>query len=259
MKKVILYLITASMICCNYSCDKEVTTNDKSAKEVTTDDKSAKELCAKLERAFQSSSTSDLDQFFTDWNISVSSNTGSIGQNDTIKTIYDVYREFYSPLDLTKLGDWEWGNNLNSNSKYVAVQNKIYYAVVEKELFDSWFNIENLDSISDFRPQLNLEKSKILYLLPEYKEALNLFIGTVASENTQARYEFVRPYIPILYAHEGGRWYLATHPEVSRILLTPNKTVAKLFFRVGFQGGEATLEKKNNIWIITESRATWIE
>ena len=245
MKKVVLFVI-ASMIFGNYSCDKVV----------TTDNKSVEELCAKLETAFQSSSTSDLDRFFADWNTSVSSNTG---QNDIVKAIYEIYREFYSPFDLKRLGDWEGGNSLNSNCKYAAVQNKIYYTVVEREVFNTWYNIEKFDSISDFRPQLNLEKSKILYLLPEYKEALNLFIGTVASENTQARYEFVRPYIPILYAHEGGRWYLATHPEVSRILLTPDKTVAKLFFRVGFQGGEATLEKKNNIWIITESRATWIE
>jgi len=246
MKKVILYLVTASIICCNYSCDKEV----------TPDNKSAEELCKELERAFQSSSTSELEQFFAHWNTSVSSNTG---QNEIVKVLYEIYREFYSPFDLKRLGDWEGGNSLNSNCKFAAVQNKIYYAVVEKEVFNTWYNIEKFDSISDFRPILNLEKSKILYLLPEYKEALNFFIGTVASENTQARYEFVRPYIPILYAHEGGRWYLATHPEVSRILLTPDKTVAKLFFRVGFQGGEATLEKKNNIWIITESRATWIE
>jgi len=245
MKKVVLFVI-ASMIFGNYSCDKVV----------TTDNKSVEELCAKLETAFQSSSTSDLDRFFADWNTSVSSNTG---QNDIVKAIYEIYREFYSPFDLKRLGDWEGGNSLNSNCKYAAVQNKIYYTVVEREVFNTWYNIEKFDSISDFRPQLNLEKSKILYLLPEYKEALNLFIGTVASENTQARYEFVRPYIPILYAHEGGRWYLATHPEVSRILLTPDKTGAKLFFRVGFQGGETTLEKKNNMWVITESVATWIE
>ena len=249
MKKVIVYLVTASILCCNYSCDKGTATNGKSAEE----------LCAELESAFQSSSTSASDRFFADWNTSVSSNTDSIGQNDIIKTIYDVYREFYSPLDLLRLGDWEWGNGLNSNCKYVAVQNTIYYAVVEKEVFTTWYNIEKYDSINDFRPLLNLEKSKVLYLLPEYKQALNLFIGTQASENTQKRYEFIRPYIPILYAHEGGRWYLATHPEVNRMLLTPDKTAAKVFFRVGFQGGETTLEKNNTTWEITESRATWIE
>ena len=249
MKRVILYLVTVSIICCNYSCDKGVTTNDKSAKE----------LCAKLERAFQSSSTSDLDQFFADWNISISSNTASIGQNNIIKTIYDVYREFFSPLDLTKLGDWEWGNSLNSNSKYVAVQNKIYYAVVEKELFDSWFYVEKLDSISDFRPQLNLKKSKVLYLLPDYEKALNMFLETEANDGNLKRYEFIRPQMPILRGHWGWYWHLATHPEISRIYLDKDKTIAKVLFRVGYQGGEATLEKNNNIWEITESRATWIE
>ena len=233
-------------MCCNYSCDKEV----------TPDIKSAEELSEELERAFQSSSSTDLDQFFAKWNTSLSSNTG---RNDVEKNIYEIYKEFYSPFDLTRLGDWEWGNSLNSNCKYAAVQNKIYYAVVEKEVFNTWYNIEKFDSISDFRPQLNLEKGKILYLLPEYEKALIMFVGTVASEGTDIRSKFVRPYIPILYAHEGGRWFLATHPEINRILLTPDKTVAKLFFRVGFQGGETTLEKNNNMWKITDSRVTWIE
>ena len=246
MKKIILYLVTASMICCYYSCDKENTTGENAAKE----------LCARLERAFRLSSTSNLEQFFIDWNTSVSSNTG--GENDITKTIYEIYRTFYNPLDLLILGDWEWGNSLNSSSKYVAVQNKIYYAVAEKELFDTYWRI-NRDSISDFRPQLDLPKNKVLYLLPEYAKALNAFLGTERSDENWKRYEFLRYQIPILCGHWGWYWHLATHPEISLMLIDTDKTVAKILFRVGYQGGEATLEKNNNTWVITESRATWIE
>ena len=250
MKKVILYLVIVSIICCNYSCDKGN----------ATDDNSAEELYARLERAFQLSSTSLLEQFLIDWNTSVSSNT--VEQDDITKTIYEIYKEFYCPLDLTILGDWEWGNALNSNSKYVVVQNKIYYAVIERELFDTWFWIENVersDSINDFRPQLNFGENKVLYLLPKYEKALNMFLGTEANDNNLMRYEFLRPQIPILRGHWGWYWHLATHPEISLILLDTDKTVAKILFRVGFQGGEAILEKNNNTWVITESRATWIE
>lgn len=250
MKKVILYFAIASIICCNYSCDKEN----------ATDDNSAEELCARLERAFQLSSTSLMEQFLIDWNTSVSSNT--VEQNDITKTIYEIYKEFYCPLDLTILDDWEWGNTLNSNSKYVVVQNKIYYAVIERELFDTWSwieNVERIDSINDFRPQLDFGENKVLYLLPEYEKALNMFLGTEENDNNLMRYMFLRPQIPILRGHWGWYWHLATHPEISLILLDTDKTVAKIHFRVGFQGGEATLEKNNNTWIITESRETWTE
>ena len=242
MKKIILYLVIASMICCNYSCDKENTTGENAAEE----------LCARLEGAFRISSTSKLEKIFLDWNTSVSSNT--VEQDDITKTIYEIYREFYSPLDLTALSDWQWGN---TNSKYVVVQNKIYFAMAEKELFDTYWLI-NCDSINDFKPQLNLAKNKILYLLPEYEKALIMFLGTKSSDENWKRYEFISPQIPIMVGHWGWYWHF-TNPEVSLILLDTDKTVAKVLFSGGPRGGEAILEKKNNKWVITECKATWIE
>ena len=230
------------MICCNYSCDKENTTGENTAEE----------LCTKLEKAFRLSSTQNLEQFFRDWNTSVSSNT--VMQDDITKTIYEIYREFYNPLDLTILSDWQWGN---TNSKFVVVQNKIYFAMAEKELFDTYWHI-NRDSINDFRPELNLAKNKVLYLLPEYEKALIMFLGTEASDNNWKRFEFILPQIPIMAGHWGWYWHL-TNPEVSLILLDTNKTHAKVLFSGGPRGGEATLEKESNKWVITECKATWIQ
>jgi hypothetical protein len=251
MKKVILYLITASMMCCNYSCNKENTTEINS------------ELYAKLENAFQLSSITDLEQFFTDWNKSVSPNTIEfIKQNDFIETIYEVYKEFYKPLDLMMLGDWDW--NVNSNCKYVAVQNKIYYGIVEDSLLESpYINYPyTLDSINDFRPPLNLTKEQILYLLTEYEQALNMFLGanpSVPQSDIDKRYAFIRSYIPIFRGHWGNYWHITTNLEVALILLGTNKVTAKVLFRVGYQGGQATLKKEANEWTIVESHATWIE
>ena len=254
MKKVILYLVTASMICCNYSCSKE-----------DTPEVNLELLFTKLENAFQLSSTTDLEQFFTEWNKSVSPNTAEfIKRNDFIEAIYEVYQKIYEPLDLMKLGDWEWGNGLNSNCKYVVVQNKIYYGIVEDSLLESpYINYPyTLDSINDFRPSLNLTKEQILYLLPEYEQALNMFLGanpSVPQGDIDKRYTFIRPYIPILHGHWGNYWHIATHPAIAIVLLGTNKVTAKVLFRVGYQGGEAILKKEANEWTIVESRATWIE
>ena len=230
------------MICFNYSCDKEL----------ASDEKHAKELCEKLERAFRKSSSSNLEQFFIDWNTSVSSNTNN--QSDITTIIYEIYKEFYSPLELTTLSNWQWGN---SNSKYVVIQNKIYYAVAEKELFNTYWLI-NRDSIDNFRPELNLAKNKVLYLLPEYEKALIMFLGTEANDKNWKRYEFICPQFPIMIGHWGWYWHLVI-PEVYLMLLDTNKTFAKVLFSGGPRGGEAILEKKDDKWVITECKATWIE
>ena len=257
MRKIILFVVTASMICFNNACYK--------ADETQPFVQSAEELYDQLETAFQLSSIKNFSKFFMDWNILVPYHTAKfIEQDNVAEVIYEIYKEFYKPLDLLRLGNWEWGNNLNSNSEYVVVQNKIEFAILKEELFDIWFRSDiyesiKFETIDDFRPPVNLAKDKILYLMPEYAEALNMFLGTEIKDDTWERRDFIRPYIPILVGHWGGYWHLATHPEVSRILLDTNKTTAKVYFRVGYQGGEAILKKKENRWVIEESRATWIE
>jgi len=263
MKRIGLMIIIA-LICgvVLTSCEKE------NLEQEVKIEQSVEVLYEKLETAFQVSSTDDLKMFFRDWNVSFSSNTANFIKQDKItEAIFEIYKEFYSPLNLTNLGNWEWGNSLNSNSKYVAVQNKIVFAELKEEFFEIYFyqgiyETINFDTICDFRPPLNLRKDKILYLTPNYEKSLNMFLGadpSVPQGDIDKRYSFIRPYIPILCGHWGNYWHIATHPEISRIFVDINNGAAKVFFRVGYQGGEAILKKKSNSWKIEESRATWIE
>lgn len=232
-------------------------------------------LSDKLELAYKQNSPDTLEQVFVKWNVNVKSNTTEfIEQNDTIKAVFNVYKEFYKPLDLLKLGEWEWGNDLNSNCKYIIVQNKIFYSVVSSNNFDDfdWRN-SHMDSINNFRPPLKLDSKKVLYLTTEYDEALNQFLGAESTEmgtpnimnpsqpagESEKRYEMIRSFIPILHGHNGGYWYLGTHPDVGYILLDKSLTKAKVYFRVGYQGGEAILKKQGSEWTIKKSKATWIE
>lgn len=290
MKKVNLYAIAVSMMMfSNYACNtedfnakEEVQSTEEFQSTEKSDEKEelqpVNELYEKMERAFQLSSTNDLEQFFKDWNESVFPNTVEfIQQNDTVEAIYEVYKLFYEPLDLTKLGNWEeLSKNLNSNCKYVAVQNKIIYGVVEdiisSELPSYYYSLHSAyDTINDFRPSINMAKEQVLYLLPEYEEALNIFMRTesIGKESTEynwgnyedilKRYEFIRPYIPILRGHWGLYWHLATHPQIHQIVFNKPLNKAIIYFRVGYQGGEVILKKQANQWTIIESRVTWIE
>ena len=234
----------------------------------------ASQLSEKIEAAYNRQSNKDLDQFFNEWNKSVQQNSrGFIYQNETVKTIYDIYLVFYNPLNLLKLGDWEWGNYLNSGSKYVVVQNKIFFHIMPNDNLDVKYWELEPESISDFRPPVDMNPNKVLYLTEEYKKALNIFLGSESTElgeggimnpsrpqeESQKRYEFLRTYIPILHGHWGGYWHIETHPEISRIFINKKLNKAKISFRVGYQGGDAILSKTGNNWRIESSMATWIE
>jgi hypothetical protein len=234
-----------------------------------------KYLNHQLEFAFKQVSVDPFGQIFLNWNKKIEANTKEfIEQNDTIKAVFAAYKEFYKPLDLLKLGDWEWGNKLNSECKYVVVQNKIFYAVMDSNSFDDFnWRTSRKDSISNFRPPLNIDCKKVLYLTTEYDKSLNQFLGTASTKmgepnimnpsrpegESKKRYDILRPFIPILHGHWGGYWHLETHPDVDYILFNKELTVAHIDFRVGYQGGEATLTKSKNVWTIKESKATWIE
>ena len=93
----------------------------------------------KLEFGFKQIQPDSIGQIFVNWNKTIKPNSNEfIHQNDTINALFNVYKEFYKPLDLLKLGDWEWGNDLNSKCKYVVVQNKIFYSVLLTDNFDDF-------------------------------------------------------------------------------------------------------------------------
>jgi len=233
------------------------------------------QLSEKLEAAYLNLSTGKLDDFFDDWNKTVKQNSNEfIYKNDTVKAVYDIYKVFYNPLDVLKLGDWEWGNSLNSDCKYVAVQNKMFYYILPDINID---NISYLETkryyIDNFRPSVNLNSDKVLYLADEYNESINIFLGSESIEagvggimnpsrpkgESEKRYNFLRQYIPILHGHWGGYWHIETHPEIERLVFNYKLDKATAYFRVGYMGGEATFSKDGNKWILEDSRATWIE
>lgn len=271
----ILTLLTLTIVSCGPKQNEGPKTNKIKVNDSYKPAFTVNQLCDKLEFSFSKMQVDSFEQIFIDWNKTIKSNTDNfINQNDTINSVFNVYKEFYKPLDLLKLGNWEWGNALNENSKYVVVQNKIFYSVIQTENFNdiNWSKLKK-DSIINFRPPLDLDKNKILYLTDEYAESINKFLGTESTQlgeenimnpsipegETEKRYEILRSYIPLLLGHWGSYWHLETHPDISIIIFNKSLTKAKIDFRVGYQGGEAILEKNGNNWIIKESKETWIE
>ncbi len=235
---------------------------------------SKESLLKKLETYRQKNQPDSLALFFSEWNTSIpSNNQDTLNQNDTIKAVYNVYKNFYKPLDLLKLGDWEWENKLNAGAQYVVVKNSISCIVLDSDSLTYSNDEDKILHIRDFRPILDIDKSKVLYLTPEYEYALSKFLGNNSTKTgernimdpaapkgeSERRYNLIRPFIPVLHGHWGGYWHLDTHPSVYKIILNRTLTRALILYRVGYQGGEAFLEMDNGEWAILKSQATWIE
>jgi hypothetical protein len=221
-------------------------------------------LYNKLEAAYKQTQPDSLDKIFINWNRTIKPNPRSfINKDDTIKAIFSVYKAFFEPHDY----------RINSNCKYVIVQNKIYYSILETEelaIYD-WLRPKN-DSIINFRPPIDFKKDKVLYLTKEYLKSINKFLGSQSTKfgeggimnpsqpkgESEKRYEYLRPFIPIKHGHWGG-WYIATDPIIWKIYLNNTLTKAKINFKVGYEGGEAILEKIDKKWTIKERKFTWIE
>lgn len=221
------------------------------------------ELCYKKGQLF------NFGQLFVEWNKTVKPNSDSfIRQNDTIYSVFAVYRAFYKPFD------HPLGNNLNSNSIYAVVQNTIFYSILNNDSLDNFdWDKSKVDSIADFRPPINVSKDKVLYLTKEYNASLNHFLRTESHKlsgsrpikpprpqgESVKRYQFLRLYIHILTGHWWGWGHIETHPFVTVLIFNKTLTKAKIDFEVGDQGGSVLLEKHGTAWTIKKSKVTWIE
>jgi len=152
--------------------------------------------------------------FFEDWNNIYSSNYEQI-TNDTIKVIYDVFDAFYSPRDLKRIGDSEWGDSIYTKSKYLLVQNSIDYSVMKTDAYydstlkDQYIFLNQNDSIlfselkktnfttyhellenvknedarysfkifDDFRPKTIYNQYEILYIDKRHYKKIKRYLG----------------------------------------------------------------------------------
>jgi len=226
-------------------------------------DRLAGELVAVLEKAYAASSSEQLLAFFQKWHDSYEPCNLATITDPVEKEVYRVYRAFYDPFDLSRLGGSELPRDFYQGFRYVIVQDSLTYETEPNG---------QKHKITEFRPPLEFENVDVLYLTPAYSEALTRFLGSkhlpMATGNLMAparakgesrkRLEFLGQYVKILHGHWSG-WHLCTHPAVGGIRLDADRTRASVGYRVRYKGGSADLQKKQGRWKIEEARITWIE
>ncbi len=261
LKKLILIISLLLYI----SCEKD---NDITSKYGNIPPESW-EILNELNESYDQQSKEKLYQILETWHNENMATKAENIDNDTVKNVYKLYIEFYTPFDIGRLGGSEWGNELYADVSFDIIQNRIYYDFAYESL-----SVVIPDTIIDFRPELNFKNGvKTLYLTENYEYALNDFLGNEydplgtggimnpasAGGSSYEKQQFLNNYLKIIYGHWGGYWHLETHPEVYRISFDENMNNATVYFRIVYEGGEANLTKQDNEWTLLSSRLTWVE
>ncbi len=242
------------------SCEKEETNRPFISRSVRV-------IVDALEDAYSHKSESKYMDILNEWNNNISSKPFDSIDSEIERDVYRIFQVFYNPFDISRLGEHEWGE-LYEGYRFAVVQNCIYY----NYSFDSE-DYEERDSIGDFRPEIHIDGKTILYLTPDYHEAIYTFLGAEYNPlgtgsimnpasptgESQERLDFLQTYLAIIPGHWGGYYHIETHPDVSFIAFNENIDKARLSFRVGYMFGEADFEKNRNNWVMTHSAITGIE
>uniref|UniRef100_UPI00404B4ECB hypothetical protein n=1 Tax=Flavobacterium sp. TaxID=239 RepID=UPI00404B4ECB len=232
-----------------------------------------------LENAYRKRSQKHLNQFFQKWQEESIPTDNLNSLSELEKDVYTIFKDFYNPFNLGRIGDGEWGNELYAEIDYIIVQNKIFIYTYEIDSLSAINKVNRdtikfkKDSINDFCPDLNFGQVKTLFLFPKYEKAINKFLGTknepLGSGNimnpakarglSEKRQKFLNKKLKIIHGHWGGYWHIITHPFVFSISFNLDRTIAHVNFRLVYQGGEAHYVKQNGQWILEKSKLTWIE
>ncbi len=232
-----------------------------------------------LEKAFKNKSQNQFSQFLEQWQSESNPITSSDILSNLHKEVYQIFKDFYNPFNLQRIGTGEWGEELYLDIDYVIIQNSIFINTYKTDSlnFHVFANTDSLvlskDSIINFRPDLKFEQAETLYLLPKYELVINKFLGSRnyplgtggimnpsrAKGKSAKRLKFLNKKLNIIHGHWGGYWHIETHPEVFSIDFNQGRTIAKVNYRLIYQGGEAIYIKQNGEWKLKDAHLTWIE
>ncbi|AFN75877.1 hypothetical protein MROS_2647 [Melioribacter roseus P3M-2] len=222
------------------------------------------EIGAKLEKAYQSDSQAKLDSVFAMWRNAIPSFTKSqrSSLNDTVRNIYGIFEEFYTPEDLNRITGG-YHENFETDFRYVVIQNSIEYAITDTNpRFYYYKGVETLErKISDFRPTPPVS-FPVVYLSSEADSMIYRFLyeldGERKSDHSE-RVAFLRQAIQLTHHHWISDYHKATMPIVFKIYVDNKLSNAFVIFRVFYQFGEAYLERNDGEWRLVDSHLTAIE
>lgn len=245
---------------------------------------------ALLRTAFHEQSDEKLLEFFDNWADEVKSNEQEAA-NPYVAEAHKVFAAVYQPLQPGNLG-FPGFSETYRDVPYFIVQGSLWKISQTKKILKKGFPYETtlptttLDSAVEFRPPVNFENKKIVYLTTGYQKLLDSYLrecradfdfhsdeqpdtiqdfdewfATVWEREVLYRdmmVSFLKKVALIDLPHFDGSWLYETYPMVESIVFNPKMNRAVVKFGFGNIGGEALLKKRSGKWFIVAAQPTWI-
>jgi hypothetical protein len=84
------------------------------------------------------------------------------------------------------------------------------------------------------------------------------FLGDYAGPFTM-RLKYLNYLLHIIRGHWGTGWHFATHPEIISVVLDNDLTTAVIYYREGYGGGAALMQRDDQEWRVLQRASTWVE
>ena len=136
-------------------------------------------------------------------------------------------------------------------------------------------------TIKDFRPCLQTEGRKVLYLDDFHVDVLAHYLTGKRGEDLADSYwdepngeeellgddegpfsrrlKYLNQLLYIIRGHWGTGWHFATHPEISSIVLNRDLKTAIIHYREGYGGGSALMQREEQGWRVLDRESEWVE
>jgi hypothetical protein len=234
-----------------------------------------------LDRGQQTKDPAPLESFLNRWQSDRQGIAPEVLQSkpEFEQAIYAMFPTFFLPEASQK------------TAKYLIVQDEIKVRLVDGDLADDYRRelgdyedharnrpaISEL-TISDFRPNVNAEGKNVLYLddfhvdvLARYltgKHDADLADSYWDEPNGDEEYEegpyskrlsYVNRSMHIIRGHWGMGWHFATHPEIGLLVLNKDFKTAVIYYREGYGGGIALMQRDDQGWRVMGRKSTWVE
>lgn len=195
-----------------------------------------------------------------------------INFTDTIKYYSKAYLDsitYQRALHLYK-------NDTSKIKRWFNERWTVFDGFVKYDTDYSWAYLKNtlpVDTILNFRPQINCGNKIPLYHNPQFTSYIYSFLknsyyplssfgisnAAQAKGESAKKKEFLENFIKIFYGHWGGYWQLESYPVAYNVTFDKNMKSAVITYRMIYEGGSTILKKIDGHWKLVESKRTWME
>lgn len=192
--------------------------------------------------------------------------------------IYFTKRIYYSVAEIDSLGLVHTKNVLMDTKPKISEYDflmkhfgSVPLAIIRrnaKSLIEMLNPITKVDTISDFKPHLQLVDKKVIYLTTKFDSAINFFLknkyvftgerlfNLSSDKESTARKKSLDRIVKVWYGKSGNYWQLIPYPLIYQLVFDSKMVYAKLKVKLSYGGADVVMQKVDGVWQVLSVKRT---